>query len=65
MKMKMNKKLNKLIDDSNQKEDTLRALKEELGMLQGIDNGDKATITRVKREVAEQQADYGSPERLY
>jgi len=61
----MNKKLNRLIDDSNQKEDTLRALKEELEMLQNIDNGDKATISRVKREVAEQRSDYGSPERLY
>ena len=65
MKMKMDKKLNILIDESNQKEDTLRALNQELAMLQNIDNGDKATISKVKRKVAETISDYGSPERLY
>ena len=63
--MKMNKKLNRLVNESNQKEDTLRALKEELNMLQNIENGDNATISKVKRKVAEQRSDYGSPERLY
>lgn len=65
LKMKMTKKLDRLVDESNTKEDKLRVLREELEMLQGIDNRDKATIIRVKHEVEVKKKDYYSPERLF